>query len=53
MRMVRVTIEYDMDDPDKPISEELWDWINGRVTLMDIIECNDGDPSCASIREIG
>lgn len=37
MRMVRVTIEYDMDDEDKSLSAELSDWFRGRVEIGDII----------------
>jgi hypothetical protein len=52
MRKVRITIEYDMDDPEKPLADELWDWIQGNVNVQDIVAVNEDDPSCVSIKEI-
>lgn len=51
MRMVRVTIEYDMDDAEKPIQDELQDWLQGNVNVLDIVAAGD-DPSCVTIVEI-
>lgn len=48
-RMVRVTIEYDMDDPKKPIADELWDWLQGAVTVQDIVSISG--EQAVSIRE--
>ena len=55
-RMVRITIDYDMDDTDKPLSAELKDWLGGHVNMADIFD-EDGNPSSdesasVTIREI-
>lgn len=34
--MVRVTIEYDMDDTNKSLSDELVDWWRGNVDVQDL-----------------
>lgn len=36
MRLVRLTVIYDMDDDTKPLEAELSDWINGRVAIVDL-----------------
>lgn len=36
MRMVTVSITYDMDDPTRPLAEEREDWIKGHVAIHDL-----------------
>lgn len=38
MRMVRITIEYDMDDEEKTLEAELQDWYDRRVHVDDLID---------------
>jgi hypothetical protein len=38
VRLVRITIEYDMDDTEKPLKEELNDWIKGSITVQDLFD---------------
>lgn len=52
-RMVEVKIVYDMDDQDKPLIDELRDWLNNNVNILDVVSCNNDDPSCVTIREVG
>ena len=47
-RYVRITIIYDMDDPNKPLNDELREWYYGDVRLSDIFTeeffpCVEGD----------
>ena len=39
-RMVKVTIVYDMDDEGKDIALELKDWMDGNVTIADVLDCD-------------
>lgn len=50
MRMVKVTVTYDMDEPDKPLAAELQDWIDGNVGVADIVACDE--PDAVRIEEI-
>jgi hypothetical protein len=54
MRMVRVTITYDMDDANKPLNDELQDWLEGRVNVQDIVDCyeRDAEPFPVTIEEV-
>jgi hypothetical protein len=38
MRMVKVTVTYDMDDESKSLFDELQDWKDGFVNVYDILE---------------
>ena len=43
-RLVKLTVIYDMDDPEKPLDDELQDWYANNVNLQDIVEaCEPGD----------
>jgi hypothetical protein len=46
--MVKLTVIYDMDDPDKPIKDELKDWLEGNVSVQDIVAIT-GDEDMATI----
>ncbi len=35
-RMVTVTITYDMDDEEKSLTDELNDWLQGNINVMDL-----------------
>lgn len=35
-RTVTIIISYDMDDEEKSLSEELRDWVEGNVNVMDL-----------------
>ena len=48
MRMVEVTIIYDTD---KPLSQEMHDWLMGKIDFQDVLEANDGDVTCIRIKE--
>lgn len=43
MRKVTITITYAMDDDEKPLQDELHDWLNGDVDVQDIVACNSED----------
>jgi len=40
MRLVTLCITYDMDDPDKPLDDELNDWLKGSIDVQDLIEAS-------------
>jgi hypothetical protein len=46
-RIVTVTLTYDMDDEDKPLSDELRDWLEGNVNVMDLFaKLNEDGKTC-------
>ena len=53
MRMVKVTITYDMDDESKSLNDELQDWLEGRISVQDIVDCyeRDAEPFPVTIEE--
>jgi hemerythrin len=49
-RMVRLVIEYDMDDTEKPLSLERFDWIKGHIAVQDLIADDDHPQDGITIR---
>jgi len=42
-RWVKLTVVYDMDDDEKALYAERADWIEGKVTVADVILGDAGD----------
>ncbi len=47
-RLVTVTITYDMDDTEKSLTDELNDWLQGNVNILDLFSVLAGDNKTAA-----
>ena len=52
-RMVTVTITYDMDDEEKPLTDELNDWLQGNINVMDLFTGLAGENKTAATSSEG